>query len=275
MLRIFGRTFLLGLSVGVLSVLLVVAMPLVGGRPTTGPTGPRSPWVSSGKAADAGYLGVVTRGNISTHSAEFGVPSVSCQPSLPEAQVVGVHVGASGVLLNGTTVEVGMNLNVICDLGSSSPRFAPLAYDCLGANCTTLTVFALTISIGDDVTFHIQTDPLAGKVAWKMTDQSTHASASWTENFHHGVNLTRAFWEVGGPTYPCTPTSCAQALAKFSGQVSLRDGGLTVSGTHVEVGALAYLIRYTMVDSIDHVLARCSPLSKNGSTFSVTWIHST
>lgn len=269
------RTFLLGVSVGVLSVLLVLATPLVAGRPGPGLSAPASPSVSNGKAPSAGYLGVVTSENISTQTAEFTVPPVTCQPSLPEAQVVAVHVGASGVLSNGTTVEVGMNLVVLCDLGSSAPRYAPLAYDCLEANCTTLVVFSLSVSSGDNLSFRIQTTPLSGKVVWKMTDQSSGTSASWTEHFGHGVNLTRAFWEVGGPNYPCTPTSCAQALAKFTGRILLHGCDLTVADVRVPLAALAYLIKYTMVDSIGHVLARSSSLSQHGSAFSVTWVHST
>ncbi|HXY46989.1 MAG TPA: hypothetical protein VEK13_03710 [Thermoplasmata archaeon] len=275
MYRTIGRTFLPGACIAVLFAVLVLATPLVAGQSEPAPSARASSSVSNGKAAYAGYLGVVTSENISSQIAEFSVPSVTCQSSLPEAQVVSVHIGASGVLSNGSTVEVGMNLVVICDLGSSAPRYAPLAYDCVETNCTTLVVFSLSISPGDNLSFQIQTNPLSGKVVWKMTDQSTDASASWVEEFNHGVNLTRPFWEVAGPNYPCTPTSCAQALAKFSGRIFLHDCRLTVSGARVEVGALAFLIKYTLVNSIGTVLARCSSLSNHGSAFSVTWVRST
>ena len=270
-----GKVLLLSSLIAAVFAVLLVSVPTAFGQPVGVAAGSLSSAVSNGKAPYAGYLGVVISGNLSKQTAEFNVPSVTCQASLPEAQIVGVDAGASGVLDNGTTVQVGENLNTICDRNSSTPRFAPLAYDCLVGACTTLTVFSLPVSAGDNVSFTITANTTSGQVVWSMADLTTKVSKSYHHDFGTGINLTRPFWEVGGPNYPCTPTSCSQALAKFSGSILLRDCGLTVLGKRVHVGALAYLIHYTMVDSIGNVLARASAIMRAGSAFSGVWVRST
>ncbi len=269
-----GRALASGAAVVGLALLLGLSLPMAAPRGELVPAG-EAPTVANGTGPFAGYTGVVLSGNLTVETAQFNVPAVTCRPSLPEAQLVGTHVGAAGVLGNGSTVSLGLNLNVICDLGSHAPRYAPLAYDCVESNCTTLIVFSLQVAADDNVSFRIDADPTSGHVVYTIADLTTHVTENFRLEFGTGVALSSAFWEVGGPNYPCTPTSCAQALAKFSAPIVLKDCGLTVSGERVHAGALAYVIRYTMVNSIDTPLARASAISHAGSAFSVRWIRST
>lgn len=273
-MRIDGRALSIGAAAIGLVFLLGLALPGATPRGELLPAG-RVPTVANGTAPYAGYTGVALSGNITIETAQFNVPTVTCQPTLPEAQLVGIHVGTTGVLGNRSTVSLGLDLNVTCGLGSSAPREASLAYDCVESSCTTLDVFDLSVAADDNVSFRIDANATSGQVVFTIADLTTHVTKNFHLAFGTGVALSSAFWEVEGPRDPCTPTSCARALAQFSAPVVLKDCGLTVAGQRVHAGSLAYLIRYTMVNSIGTPLARASAMSHVGSEFSVRWLRST
>jgi hypothetical protein len=270
--RVLAASFMV-MAVAILCILLPTASAGAVGSPVDSAS--LSTTIHTGSA---GYTGQVSSGVISQLTMDSVVPSVVCQPSLPEPQYVGIDTSLVGKLPNGVSVTVGMNMNTICDKGSSTPRYAPLAYDCLGGNCTTLVVFSFPLSPGNRLAYSIgigtQPDD-SNSATMTMTDLSTGGTGTEPAHFNGTLSMTSAYWIVEGPSYPCTKSKCVQALTKLTSKIVFEDCAVVDSGTTIPVSSLSDIIESTMVDSHARTLAKASKLSSGGTHFTVKWVHST
>ena len=217
---------------------------------------------------NAGYSGVVPTGHISALWMETVVPTVVCQPELPEAQFVGIQAS-----LNGSDSSVGMNMLGLCYEGSTSPEYASLAYDCYNGPCST-HVFSLTLSPGDRLSYSIAINA-TGWIEASIDDLSSGANATWAGTVPGALEMNGAHWTMGGPNSPCSRSKCAQALAHFTTKLVFEQCHVIESGSTIPVSELSVLTHWTLVDSKSPVLAKASKLTNGGTEFTVKFSHST
>jgi len=269
------------LVVAILAVLVVglsVWLPTASARVTSASANQTAPAIITQTGASAGYWGTVSSGNISQLTMETIVPTVVCQASLPEAQIVGIDTHLVGTTSTGLGVVAGIDLNIICDMGSSTPRYAPLAYDCISGSCSTLMVFTFSVSPSNRFSYSISIGTESdndNNATMTMKDLSTGNSGSATAHFNGALNMSSAAWFVAGPSYPCTKKSCVQALTEFTQKIAFDGCEVVASTSTLPTSSLSDLVKSTLVDSDSRIMAKPSDLKASGTEFTVTWKRST
>jgi len=268
-------------TLALLSVLLmltpVLAQPIVASsRPslsfpdqsrTSSPLAP----ISQNCVGCAGYWGSVASGYITKITAQWTVPTVTCQPALPDdqglwtmAKVQGYDTATSHY--TGVALETGES----CATGSSTPTNETwLYYQSATTGFWLGWQLPFVLTPGHKMSATVSVSPSTGKITVNMKDMTDGQSASITTLMSYwGVAysyLTDADWSVTSGT----------DLAQYAPAIKFTKCDVVVSGATHPISWLSTLYEYQMVDSSNSRMATTSSLNGAGNGFSITFVSST
>jgi len=206
-------------------------------------------------------------------TAQWTVPTVTCQPSLSADQSWSILI-----LLGGYDSSTGYNTEILvggggfyCAQGSSSPTTISAGVDFLSANGGTWAGSGLPFLpiSGHKISLTISTSPSTGKMTITLKDRTDGQSVSVTTPMSYwGIPynyLYQAWWEVtAGPDLP-----------QYTPAIKFTSCNVVVSGVTNPISSLNGVAVFQMVDGSNNPMATTSALNKAGNGFSVTYISST
>jgi hypothetical protein len=249
----------------------VVASSALSLPPTPFPQSPLA--VTSGNCYGcAGYEGSAASGYVTKVTAQWTVPTVTCQSTLPDDQAIMTAVELDGYdsatgYWTGVVIEVG----AYCSSGSSTPSANAWVFyqsAATGGGWGWESPFVLTS--GHKLSAAISISPSNGKMTITLKDLTDGQSASYTTLMSYwGIAynyLNTAWWMAARST----------DLAQFSPSIKFTGCDVVVSGATHPISWLSSLYEYTMVDNSGTVVqATTSALNKAGTGFSVSFVSST
>jgi hypothetical protein len=244
-----------------MTILLSALVGLVFASFGTVPLANASDVSKMGSQGGAGYVGIISPGEITHLTAEWNQPAVTCQPSLAE-QSEFANLGIANSSTEFFLATVGD-----CAQGSLTPTyFAAAVYVLTGANIPlNFVVLTLAVNPGDAFSASINLSPSTHILTANMTDVSTSQSASATfTQASFPVMPTVVAWDVAGSSF-----------TQFSVPIRFSNCTATVSGQTFTISKIETLVRFTKVDAAGNTMATTSSLSRAGSSFKVTWVSST
>jgi hypothetical protein len=254
----------------VLSLLLSLSMTSV---PMASAKTPVTP------ASAGGYDGITPAGYLTTVTAEVVIPTVTCQPNLPQGQDVQIGVPLSGEVPRSASVllplTVVLFVDIYCPQGSSTPQHSAYLYLVLHGTLLFEHQLPLKFGAGDSMAFTLTINRATDEVSVSLKDQSSGVGAGYSKLVPGASYLNELGWEVGSCEEPtCHSITTNQlALAKFS-TITFTKATFTTTGSPLPISKLSSLEQLILVDSNGKSMAKPSPLI-TGRSFEVTFVAST
>ncbi len=230
-------------------------------------------------ASAAGYDGKTSAGYLTAVTADVVIPTVTCQPKLPEGQDLQIGVPLSGEApLNPSVVSpltVVLFTDIYCPQGSSTPYHSAYFYLVLHETLLFEYQLPLKFGAGDSVAFTLKISRATDNVKVFLRDQSSGAGVSYSKLVPGASYLKEVGWEVGSCEEPtCHSITANQlALAKFS-TITFRKATFTTRGSAMPISKLSPLYQLVLVNSNNKLMAKPSRLIACTS-FKVTFVAST